>query len=74
MQTESAKLTLMIERSEAKLTALSAAADKSSGEVARLAEETARLTQSAGETSAMLTTLGDLIDSVERFVKPGEPA
>jgi len=74
MQTESAKLMLMIDRSEAKLTALSSAADKSSDEVARLAGEAARLNQAAGDTSAMLTTLGDLIDSVERFVKPGEPA
>lgn len=73
MQTESAKLMLMVERSEAKLTTLAQAAEASSGEVARLAGETARLNQAAGETSALLTTLGDLIDSVERFVKPGEP-
>ncbi len=74
MQTEAAKLVLMVERSEAKLTALSSAAERSGDEVARLAGEAARLNQAAGDTSALLTTLGDLIDSVERFVKPAEPA
>ncbi|MBX9814488.1 MAG: hypothetical protein A4S12_06300 [Proteobacteria bacterium SG_bin5] len=74
MQTEAAKLMLMVERSETKFAALAAAADKSSDEVVRLATETARLNQAAGDTSALLTTLGDLIDSVERFVKPVERA
>lgn len=55
---------------ESQLKQLGAAAETSTAEVARLANETAKLNTTTTEASAMLNSLGDLIESVERFVKP----
>lgn len=67
---DAGKLSRAFEVGQNQLQLLGTAAQTSSAEVARLASETARLNATATEASAMLTALGDLIESVERFVKP----
>lgn len=74
MQADALRLGMMVSEGENRLKLLSSAAETSSTEVARLAAETGRLSAAAQETGTMLTALGDLIESVERFVKPAEPA
>ncbi|MBX9797599.1 hypothetical protein [Sphingomonas sp.] len=74
MQAEASRLGAMVSQGEAQLKLLSGAAETSSKEVARLASETSQLSAAAKETGTMLNALGDLIESVERFVKPAEPA
>ncbi|MBY0518814.1 MAG: hypothetical protein K2P79_00110, partial [Sphingomonas sp.] len=67
---DAGKLSRAFEAGENQLKRLGGAAETSSIEVARLANETAKLNATATEASAMLGALGDLIESVERFVKP----
>lgn len=69
---DAGRLTRAFEAGEAQLKLLGGAAQSSSTEVARLADETAKLNATATETSAMLNALGELIESVERFVKPAD--
>ncbi len=64
------RVTTIISAGEAQLKLLGTAAQTSSDEIARLGDETARLHASTTEANALLTALGDLIESVERFVKP----
>lgn len=58
---------------ETRLRALGAAAGASGAEVAKLTSETTRLNIAVNDTGTMLHALGDLIESVERFVKPTHP-
>ncbi|MBX9860144.1 MAG: hypothetical protein K2Y20_11205 [Sphingomonas sp.] len=67
---DAGKLSRAFEAGEMQLKSLGISAETSSAEVARLATETAKLNATATEASAMLRALGDLIESVERFVKP----
>lgn len=59
---------------EVRLRALGAAAGASGAEVAKLTSEATRLNIAVNDTGTMLHALGDLIESVERFVKPSHPA
>jgi len=61
-------------QSETRVKLLATAAETSSTQVTRLADETVRLNAAANEAGTMLAALGDLIESVERFVKPGTGA
>lgn len=67
---DAGKLAAAFAAGEAQLKQLGAAAQTSGAEVARLANETTRLNAAATEAGGMLHALGDLIESVERFVKP----
>ncbi|OYY89760.1 MAG: hypothetical protein B7Y45_10855 [Sphingomonas sp. 28-66-16] len=71
---EAGRLNAAFMEGEARLRTLTAAAESSGTEVAKLAGETTRLTNAATDAGTMLTALGDLIESVERFVKPTAPA
>lgn len=57
--------------SETRLRALGNAAGATGAEVAKLTGEASRLNIAVNDTGTMLHALGDLIESVERFVKPG---
>lgn len=65
------KLDSAVSASEVKVAALAKAAEASSTQVAKLADETTHLNAAANEAGTLLNALGELIVSVERFVKPG---
>lgn len=70
ISTEAGRLNIAFAEGEARLRTLTSAAEASSAEVGKLAGEASRLNIAANDAGTMLTALGDLIESVERFVKP----
>ncbi len=70
---EAGRLNSAFSEGETRLRLLGTAAATSGAEVAKLANETIRLNSAADQAGTMLTALGDLIESVERFVKPSQP-
>lgn len=70
VRNDTARIGDAVTASETQLKQLGSAAQGSSTEVARLADETGKLSNSSAEANALLTALGDLIESVERFVRP----
>lgn len=68
------RIAASLAQSETRVTLLATAAETSTTHITRLADEASRLNAAASEAGTMLAALGDLIESVERFVKPGTGA
>lgn len=71
LQTETDRLKLSLQRVQAEATGLADASEKSRVRVSELGGSFGELVTSSREAKEMLDALGKLIESVERYIKPG---